>query len=255
MTTEAQPQGGLELPGLGGDFLVAVRNRLPERRRPPSRGPRPPDVAVVIVAKMLDLIGRQSQQAADLGIELARGFHLPVGARAEEQIAALQDTQSLEHPPQEILRQIGVRDEDRASEPGPARLQQREGGRHGDDGRGLDVHFHGCKPLGGDTALEAARDLGRDGREGDFALETAVTPQGQLALLAQLGVHLRGQIRHFQPSPHEQEEILRPDDRPGDDGVEDVECRNPGGRVKYRGHGIKQSARESFPIGSMRRTS
>ena len=152
LAAEAEPEGRLQLPGLRSDLLVAVRNRLLERRRPQSRGPGPLDVAVVIVAKMLDLIGRQSEHATDLGVELARGFHLSVAARADEQIAALQNTQRFEHPLDEILRQIGIRDEDRASEPGTACCQQRESGRHGNDGIGLDGHFDGCQMLGGDAA-------------------------------------------------------------------------------------------------------
>ena len=84
--------------------------------------------------------------------------------------------------------------------------------------------------LGGDAvpreAFQAARDLGCDGRQRDFALEATGTTQRQLALLAQLGVFLRGQIRQIQSSPYEQEEVLGPDGRPGHDRVEDVESRD-----------------------------
>jgi len=68
LATEPQPQGGRDLARLRLDLLIAVRNRLLERRRPQSRGPGPRDVAVIIVAEMLDLIGRQSEHTAHIRI-------------------------------------------------------------------------------------------------------------------------------------------------------------------------------------------
>ena len=180
---------------------------------------------------------------------------MPVGARAEEQVAASQHAQPFEHRPQKILRQIGIRDESRASEPGAARLQERSGSGNGNDGIGLDGQFDGCQTLGANPALETAGHFLSDGRQGDFAAEVDGTPQGQFARFPLLGVALGRQRRQFEPAAHEQEEILRPDGRPSHDRIEYIEGRHLAGGMERRGHGFIRSARGSFPTGSTRKTS